>query len=242
MRTVIITGAGRGIGREIARLLARDGYFPVVTDIDLEMAQRTDALISGEGYQCAHYQMDVSDPQEIANTIEVIARDLGNLYGLVNNAGISANTDPEQLSIADWDRILNINLRGAFLCSREAAKFIITGGSIVNISSTRAMMSEAHTEAYSASKAGLIGLTHAMAVSLSAKSIRVNCISPGWIHTGNHEGLRSIDHQQHPANRVGEPGDIARLASFLLNPENDFITGANFTADGGMTRKMIYEH
>jgi NAD(P)-dependent dehydrogenase (short-subunit alcohol dehydrogenase family) len=122
-----------------------------------------------------------------------------------------------------------------------------TKGSIVNIGSTRALQSEQNTEAYSASKGGILALTHALAVSLGPE-IRVNCISPGWIDVSgvkkksaaNQIELSGADNEQHPAGRVGKPEDIANMVLFLLNPENDFITGQNFIVDGGMTRKMIY--
>ena len=150
---------------------------------------------------------------------------------------------PYELTVDQWDLVLNTNLRGAFLCSREAAKIMRRqgGGAIVNIASTRAFMSEANTEAYSASKGGIIALTHALAVSLAPDKIRVNSISPGWIETGDYAELREIDHLQHPAGRVGIPDDIARACLFLTHDDNGFITGANIMIDGGMTRKMIYE-
>jgi NAD(P)-dependent dehydrogenase (short-subunit alcohol dehydrogenase family) len=114
------------------------------------------------------------------------------------------------------------------------------GGAIVNIASTRALMSEPNSEAYAASKGGILSLTHALAVSLAGDHIRVNAISPGWIETGDYGKLRQIDHAQHPAGRVGKPDDIARACLYLCHDENDFITGTNIVIDGGMTRKMIY--
>lgn len=113
---------------------------------------------------------------------------------------------------------------------------------MVNIASTRASMSEKNSEAYAASKGGLLALTHAMAVSYAEENITVNCISPGWIHTGDYEKLRDIDHSQHLSGRVGKPEDIARACLFLTQPENNFINGENLVIDGGMTRKMIYEY
>ncbi len=114
------------------------------------------------------------------------------------------------------------------------------GGSIVNIASTRALMSEPHSEAYAASKGGILSLTHAMAISLGPDRITVNAICPGWIETGDYSQLRAIDHSQHPAGRVGTPMDIARACLYLTDPHNDFVTGAELVVDGGMTRRMIY--
>ncbi|HSV26450.1 MAG TPA: SDR family oxidoreductase, partial [Sedimentisphaerales bacterium] len=132
-----------------------------------------------------------------------------------------------------------VNLTGPFLTSKHAAPHIARNkGGIVNIASTRALMSEANTEAYSASKAGLVGLTHALAVSLGP-DVRVNCISPGWIDTADSR-LSDADHAQHPAGRAGRPEDIAEMTLYLCSAAAGFITGQNFVVDGGMTKKMIY--
>ncbi|MQL53995.1 SDR family oxidoreductase [Desulfofundulus thermobenzoicus] len=166
----------------------------------------------------------------------------GTIHILINNAGITCRRSPYELTVDQWDEVINVNLRGAFLCAREAARVMRRqgGGAIVNIASTRALMSEPGTEAYAAAKGGLIALTHALAISLGPDGIRVNAISPGWIETGDYGALRSVDHHQHPAGRVGRPEDIARACLFLTGPGSDFITGANLVIDGGMTRKMIY--
>lgn len=129
-------------------------------------------------------------------------------------------------------------------CSREAAKIMRAnenGGSIVSLASTRAFMSEPDTEAYAASKGGIVALTHALARSLGPDQIMVNCLSPGWIETEAYEQLRSIDHAQHLSGRVGVPEDIAQSCLYLTNPANRFVTGINLTVDGGMTKKMMYE-
>lgn len=147
------------------------------------------------------------------------------------------------MTLIEWDEIINTNLRSVFIFSREAAKVmkINNGGSIVNISSTRTLMSEPGSEAYAASKGGIISLTHAMAASLSDSNIRVNCISPGWIETGDYQQLRKADHDQHFSKRIGTPDDIAKACLFLTLEDNDFINGINLVVDGGMTKKMIYE-
>jgi NAD(P)-dependent dehydrogenase (short-subunit alcohol dehydrogenase family) len=150
--------------------------------------------------------------------------------------------------LEEWNRVIGTNLTGAFLCAKLTAPFLKKSkGSIINISSTRALQSEPNTEAYTASKGGILALTHALAMSLGPE-IRVNCISPGWIDVSgikkkskaNQIELSELDNLQHPAGRVGKAADIANMALFLLNPENDFIIGQNFIIDGGMTRKMIY--
>jgi len=140
---------------------------------------------------------------------------------------------------------LSVNLTGAFLVSRQCIVLLRdSGGAIVNIASTRALQSEVNTEAYAASKGGLVALTHAMAVSLGP-DVRVNAVSPGWIDTRmqslqHSDPLRRVDHQQHAVGRVGQPEDIGELVAFLLSPAAGFITGQNLAADGGMSRQMIY--
>jgi NAD(P)-dependent dehydrogenase (short-subunit alcohol dehydrogenase family) len=167
---------------------------------------------------------------------------LGGLSILVNNAGISgfvpllADDAP-----ATWHRVLAVNLFGAYWCARAAVPHLRRdGGAIVNIASTRALASEPNGEPYGAAKGGLLALTHALAVSLGPMGIRVNAISPGWIHTGG-DAPTAEDHAQHPAGRVGAPEDVASAAVFLAaRGESGFLTGQNVVLDGGMTVKMIY--
>lgn len=172
-----------------------------------------------------------------------IAGRWGRVDVLINNAGLGVWQSPFELTLEQWDYVINSNLRGTFLCSREAARLMKErgGGSIVNIASTRALMSEANSEAYAASKGGILSLTHALAVSLGPERIRVNAVSPGWIETGDYAALRHEDHTQHPAQRVGRPEDIVKACLYLTDPDNDFVTGTNLVVDGGMTRRMIYE-
>jgi NAD(P)-dependent dehydrogenase (short-subunit alcohol dehydrogenase family) len=157
------------------------------------------------------------------------------------SAGIARNKPLGKLALDEWRRVIDVNLTAAFLFARAAEMPLRAHkGAIVLIASSRALMSEANTEAYSASKGGLVALTHALAISLGP-DVRVNCISPGWIMTGDYARLKRRDHAQHPAGRVGKPQDIAEMVTFLVETERSgFVTGANFVVDGGMTRKMIY--
>jgi NAD(P)-dependent dehydrogenase (short-subunit alcohol dehydrogenase family) len=162
---------------------------------------------------------------------------------LINNAGKGLFKSPYEVTIEEWDDVINTNLRSVFLGSREAAKYMRhnkEGGAIVNIASTRAIMSEPNSEAYAASKGGIVAITHALAASFSDDQITVNAISPGWIETGDYTKLTKLDHEQHLSKRVGKPDDIARACLYLTAKENNFVTGTNLVVDGGMTRKMIY--
>lgn len=182
--------------------------------------------------------------EDIVALIRATEEEYGTIHTLINNAGVSKWKSPYELTIAEWDDILNTNVRSCFIATREAAKVMkrnSEGGSVVNMTSTRAFMSEPDTEAYAASKGAIGVLTHAMAISLGKDGIQVNCISPGWIETGDYDQLRAEDHQQHPSGRVGTPKDIARACLYLTQPGNDFVTGTNLVVDGGMTHKMIYE-
>jgi NAD(P)-dependent dehydrogenase (short-subunit alcohol dehydrogenase family) len=190
----------------------------------------------------------VSDEKQVIRALGRIKHAFLAVDGLVNNAATTNNCPLARLTRKAWDRALAVNLTGPFLLAKHAVPLFRMGkGTIVNICSTRAFMSEANTEAYSASKGGLFALTHALAVSLGP-AVRVNSISPGWIETSAFKKsltrkipiLSQADHAQHPAGRVGTPDDIADMALYLLSRKAGFITGQNFIVDGGMTKKMIY--
>jgi len=245
-RTVWITGAAGGIGRALAASYTEAGYRTVITDKDaagLEALADKLAEHSGAANVLA-VTADLSEPEQIEELASAAIAWSGRVDALINNAGFGITKPLFELSWQEWDRVLNANLRGAFLCAKAAAAQMRArgeGGSIVNIASTRALMSEPDTEAYAASKGGLTALTHALAASLSPYGITVNSISPGWIETGDYAQLRDCDHRQHWSGRVGRPEDIARACLYLTDPANDFVTGTNLIVDGGMTRKMIYE-
>jgi len=243
-RTVIITGAANGIGKGIAVHYAERGAQVVIADIDEKSGTETVSWIKEQGGKVLFFQTDVRQETDIVRLMEAAYRTYGRIDILINNAGKGLFKPPYELTLEEWDDLLNTNLRSVFLSSREAAKYMRRnnkGGSIVNIASTRALMSEPYSEAYAASKGGIVALTHALAASLSKDRITVNCISPGWIETGDYAQLRPVDHEQHLSGRVGKPEDIARACFYLTAEENNFVTGINLIVDGGMTRKMIYE-
>jgi NAD(P)-dependent dehydrogenase (short-subunit alcohol dehydrogenase family) len=235
-RVAVVTGAARGIGRAIAARFVSAGATVVIADVDAQASATTAAEIGAHSMPT-----DVADPDAIRRLFDSIHTQFGRLHVLVNNAGMSASVPLGQLRVADWDRVLAVNLRGAFLCAQAAEPLMrrgADGSAIVNIASTRALMSEPGNEAYAASKGGLLALTHALANSLGP-AIRVNAICPGWINTRD-ETLRLEDHAQHPVGRVGRPEDIADACLFLATPASSFMTGQYLVVDGGMTRKMIY--
>lgn len=229
-RTILITGGARGIGKGLVDHFLVRGWNVVAVDVQ-EMASAG---------QLEFVQGDVSKEHTAELAVQKAVERFGRLDALVNNAGISTpeRMKLEELSLENWNRVLGVNLTGCFLMAKHAVSELRkTGGSVVNIASTRAMMSEADTEAYAASKGGIVALTHAMAVSLGP-DVRVNCISPGWIETWPDAQHSEADRLQHPAGRVGVPQDIAEMTEYLLGA--GFVTGQNFTVDGGMTKKMIY--
>jgi len=242
-KVVIVTGAGKGIGRTVAFSYAQQGAKVVLVDKDAGDLEQTMSLIHQSGHTATSHVVDLRNPDEIVALIEKVGAEHGRIDILINNAGITAFISPYDLTVEEWDSVINTNLRATFLCSREAAKIMRQhgGGAIVNLSSTRALMSEPNSESYAASKGGILALTHALAVSLGPDRITVNAISPGWVETGDYESLREVDHLQHPSQRVGRPEDIARACMYLTDPANNFVTGTNLVVDGGMTRKMMYE-
>ena len=242
-KVVVITGAAKGIGRGVAAAYSKAGAKVVMADVESEAGEQTVSEISKQGGEALYVKTDVRSESDIIHLVEAAIQTFGRIDILINNAGKGVFKSPYDLTIEEWDDVLNTNLRSVFLCSREAAKYMRknpTGGAIVNIASTRALMSEPNSESYGASKGGIVAITHALAASFSQDRITVNAISPGWIHNGDEAELSHADHEQHLSKRVGKPSDIAKACLYLTNPANDFVTGINLVVDGGMTKKMIY--
>ena len=248
-RVAIVTGAGQGIGAAIAWRLGLEGCRIAIAEVDRESGSYRERWLRDRGVEAVFIETDVSSEESVRSMVEETYRTYGRIDILVNNAGIGIKPKPIfQQTLEEWNRVINTNLTGAYLCAKYAAEKMARGGGgvIINIASTRAYQSEENTEPYSASKGGLIALTHSLAVSLGRYGIRVISISPGWIDTsrwrirGDEEELTPLDHKQHPAGRVGRPEDIANLVAFLASDEASWITGVDIVVDGGMTRKMIY--
>ncbi len=235
--SVIVTGGAQGIGRAIAARFKHDGANVTIADNNQVRLEQTTSELGVYGVLT-----DVSSETAVGKLIESALERYSAIDVLVNNAGLSDFVPLEQQTLAGFQKVLNVNLTGAWLCSRIAAPHLREAkGAIVNIASTRAVMSEAGSEAYAASKGGLLALTHALAASLQP-DVRVNCVSPGWIETRAPGTFThsSGDNTQHLVGRVGTPEDIANMVAFLASGQTGFITGQNVVVDGGMTKKMIY--
>ncbi|MCW8330864.1 SDR family oxidoreductase [Photobacterium sp. SDRW27] len=236
-KVVLVTGGASGIGKGICNLLAAENVTVLAVDVNEDAGF---ALVS-ENPRIRFRQADVTSESEMTAVVTDLQEQFGRLDGLVNNAAIATpyNAPLEELDLYDWNKVIATNLTAPLMVTKICIPMLKSSkGAIVNISSTRAEQSEPNTEAYSASKGGLVALTHALASSVGPE-VRVNCVSPGWIDTAG-EPLRSIDHNQHLTGRVGDVRDIAAMVKFLLDQDASFITGQNFTVDGGMTKKMIY--
>ena len=240
-KAAIVTGAAKGIGPDIAEALLSDGYGVVFADRDTAALNAVRATFTGHD-RALFMTCDVASESSVRKAMAAVRQRFGGLDLLVSNAGLADPTNGPitALSLADWERRLRINLTSVFLCAKHATPLLRERrGAIVNMSSTRSLMSEPNTEAYAASKGGIDALTHALAISLGPE-IRVNAIRPGWINSKG-ERLTKKAHSQHPVGRVGNVADIAGLVRYLASEAATFITGQCFTVDGGMTRAMIYE-
>lgn len=241
MRRVFITGAGHGIGRAIVEAFAREGDRVAFCDIDTTRGAKV-AAATGARF----FALDVCDKGALERAVQSLLEEWGDLDVIVNNVGISEFEPITETTVEHFERVIDTNLRSAFITSRLLAMHRAktgatnTYGRIVNICSTRYLQSEPHSEAYAASKGGIWSLTHALAMSLAPYHITVNCIAPGWISVNEDEVLRDEDHAFHPSGRVGKAEDVAHTCLFLCDRRSDFITGECITVDGGVTKRMIY--
>lgn len=240
-KRVFITGGAKGIGKALVEAFSAANHQVAFCDIDDTAGFDLQKSSGGE-----FFSVDAGNKNELENCVLSLLKKWGDIDVIINNVGVGNFKPITEISVEDFEQTLNINLRSAFITSRllaihrENQSEKNPYGRIINFSSTRYLMSEAGTEAYSASKGGIYSLTHALAISLSKYHITVNSISPGWIENYHYDELSAADHEQHPSCRVGKPDDIARICLFLCEEKNDFINGENFVIDGGMTKKMIY--
>lgn len=248
-KVIIVTGSGQGIGQCIALAYARHGGSVVIAEIDEEAGEETRALIEAAGGECLLVPTDVASEASVKQMVAKVIERYGKIDILVNNAALQSSGEDTLFtrSVDDFEKVMRVNVTGAYICAKYCASYMLEGSSILNIVSTRALMSEPHTEPYSASKGALLALTHSLANSLAHK-VRVNAISPGWIDVSDWKkkkdrkfmAITQEEHAQHLVGRVGIPDDVAQAALFLTSDGASFITGSNLVIDGGMTVKMIY--
>lgn len=240
-RTVIVTGAGGGLGRAFARAFGRAGYGVVVADIDESAATATVQVLDGDGSRATGAVVDVAD-RASTDALAAVAAGFGGggVDVLVNNAAIYAGLERsafEDIAEAEWDRVMNVNLKGVWQMSRAASPVLRDGASIVNIASATVLSGSAHWAHYVASKAGVIGLTRVMAKELGERGIRVNAIAPGFTLTDASLGLvedaASYGVERGAIKRAIQPEDIVGAALFLAGESSAFVTGQTIVVDGG---------
>jgi 3-oxoacyl-[acyl-carrier protein] reductase len=239
-RVAVITGAARGIGKSIALYLAEKGIDIVVSDIMKEAAEETTAELRNKGVHAIAVAADVSKAEDAQKLIDTTVKEFGKIDFLINNAGITRDNLSIRMSEQDWDLVLDINLKGAFLCSQAAAKAMMKKkfGSIVNIASVSGILGTAGQANYAASKAGVIALTKAMARELGVRNIRVNAVAPGFIITEMTDKLSNEVKENYlkdiPLKRGGTPEDIAHAVEFLISSASSYITGTTLNVSGGL--------
>jgi NAD(P)-dependent dehydrogenase (short-subunit alcohol dehydrogenase family) len=243
-KAVVVTGAASGIGKACAIEFAKEGGHVLIADVNIDGAEQTAAVIRASGGKASVFQTDVSKPDSVKMLADHAANNFKAIYALVNNAAIQINKTAEETSFEEWNRQLSINLGGVFLCSKYFLPHLrATKGSIVNMSSVNGFFVEPTCAGYCATKAGIIGLTKAMAIDHGHDGIRVNCICPGYIDAGLAEGYfqsqadpamaRKEAGKLHALGRIGRPEEVARVAVFLASDDASFTTGASIVVDGG---------
>jgi 3-oxoacyl-[acyl-carrier protein] reductase len=239
-QVAVITGAGRGIGRAIALKFAAEGADIVSVSRSAENAEKVATEVRALGRKAWSYAVDVANPAAVAEAGEKILAEAGKIDILVNNAGVTRDGLVMRMSDADWDDVLNTNLKGAFSVTKAFSRFFLKqrSGRVINISSVIGLMGNAGQCNYAASKAGLIGFTKACAREFASRGITVNALAPGFIETDMtkvlNEEMRAELLKRIPMNLFGQPDDIANAALFLASPAARYITGQVLTVDGGM--------
>jgi 3-oxoacyl-[acyl-carrier protein] reductase len=239
-KVALITGGGRGIGREIALLFAKEGCDIVIWDVNLADAQKTCQDIEPMGRKSLADQVDVTDFVKVEEAVNKILDKFSKIDILVNNAGITRDNLLLRMSQPEWDAVINVNLKGTFNCIKAVSRPLIKqrSGKIINISSIIGIIGNAGQANYSASKAGIIALTKTAAKELASRNINVNAIAPGFIQTDMtsklSEEIKKKMLENIPLGKLGLPNDVANTCLFLASPEADYITGQTIVVDGGM--------
>ena len=236
----IVTGAARGIGREIARELLAKGMTIVAVDLNEELLESLPAALDNPGDKLDCRKLDVTDSDGFASLVDSVADKYGRIDVLVNNAGITRDGLLMRMSDEDWDLVLLVNLKSAFIGTRAVSRYMVRqkGGAIVNMASYSGIEGNRGQANYAASKAGLIGLTKTTAKELASKNIRCNAVAPGFIQTEMTDVLpqqaKDMALAQIPMKCFGQPTDIARAVAFLASGNSSYITGQVLSVDGGM--------
>jgi 3-oxoacyl-[acyl-carrier protein] reductase len=239
-KVALVTGGAQGIGRVISEELSGQGAHVILGDVNLEGAEKTAAELKQTGVKASAVRIDVSSSSDVQSAFDSIIKEYKPVDIVVNNAGITRDGLLVRMKEADWDSVMNINLKGSFLCSQQAAKQMMKqkSGAIVNIASIVGLMGNFGQANYSASKAGLIGFTKTLAREVAMRGIRANAIAPGFIDTEMtrilEDSVRERLIEQIPLARLGEPKDVARCVSFLVSEKASYITGQVISVNGGM--------
>lgn len=250
-KTALVTGAGSGIGEQIARLFARQGAGVVIGDVDERHGTQVAEAIVADGGRARFQRLDVTDAASAEAAVTACVEAFGGLHVLVNNAGIGYVGDVLETDEGEYDKLMAVNAKGVFLCSRAAARHMVQhgGGTIVNIASVAGQVAVSRRFAYGASKGAVIAMTKSMAIDLVDRKVRVNCICPGTIYTPfvdsyldrfhqhNREETLAGLHARQPIGRMGKPEEVAYAALYLAADEAAFATGSELVIDGGLTAR-----
>lgn len=239
-KVALVTGGAQGIGKAVALLLGRNGSDIVISDINLEKAEETANEVQAIGRKAMAMKVNVADLREVERMVEAIIEKFGKIDILVNNAGIARDKLILRMTEEDWDAVLNVNLKGTFNCTKAVVRYMSKqkSGKIVNIASVSGEMGNVGQANYSASKAGVIGLTKTIAREFAQRGINVNAIAPGYIQTPMTDGLPEKVKEELkrliPMERLGQPEDVAQAVLFLVSEASSYITGQVLNVNGGI--------